>query len=200
MQPDSSFVDLMERVRRGDQDAARRIVDTFFRRLIGLARTRLEGPILQKEDPEDVVQSALASFFRRQVSDPFELTGWDSLWGLLATITLRKCGHHVEYYLARCRDVRPETAAPDDAAGEPADEPEAAWKAIARDPTPEEAAVLRDTLAQLLEGMDQRERDVVRLTLEGRSVPEISRKVGRSEYLVRKVLDRVKERWRRLTR
>jgi transposase len=48
--------------------------------------------------------------------------------------------------------------------------------------------------------MDQRERDVVHLTLEGYSVPEISRKVGRSEYLVRKVLERVKERWRRQCR
>src|SRR5262249_15935377 len=162
-QPDSSFVDLMERVRRGDQDAARRIVDTFFRRLIGLARTRLEGPSLQKEDPEDVVQSALASFFRRQVSDPFQLTTWDSLCGLLATIPLRKCGHHVEYYLAKCRDFRREAAAPDTSP----DDSTLPWQAIARDPTPSEAAVLRDTLAQLLEEMDQRERDVVHLTLEG---------------------------------
>jgi RNA polymerase sigma-70 factor (ECF subfamily) len=196
MQPDSSFADLMERVRRGDQDAARRIVDTFFRRLIGLARLRLEGPILTKEGPEDVVQSALASFFRRQASDPFELASWDSLWGLLSVITLRKCGHHVEYYLAQCRDIRREIGAADTMA----DDSTAPWQAIAREPRPEEAVALRDTLGHLLEDMDQRERNIVQQTLEGYSVPQISRKVGRSEYLVRKVLDRVKERWRRMCR
>jgi RNA polymerase sigma-70 factor, ECF subfamily len=194
MQPDSSFADLMERLRRGDEDAARRIVEAFFRRLIGLARLRLEGPILAKEGPEDVVQSALASFFRRQASDPFELTSWDSLWGLLSVITLRKCGHRIEYYLAQIRDIRREAGALDTSS----DESTAPWQAIAREPTPSEAAALRDTLGQLLKDMDERERNVVQLTLEGYSVPEISRKVGRSEYLVRKLLERIKERWRRL--
>src|SRR5262245_38926786 len=134
-QQDSSFVELLDRLRQGDQDAAGRIFETFKRRLMGLARTRLDGQILQKEDADDVVQSALASFFRRDRDKPFHLTSWDDLWSLLAVITMRKCGHRVEYYLAACRNVRRE-AAPDT----PAEESTEPWQAIARDPTADEVA------------------------------------------------------------
>lgn len=196
MQPDSSFADLMARLRQGDQEAAHRIYEAFTRRLIALARTRLDGSLRQKEDPEDIVQSALASFFRRQSSDPYELTSWESLWGLLATITLRKCGHHVEYYLAQCRDIRRETTLPETAK----EDSVTPWQALAREPTPSEAAVLRDTLERLLHDLHERERTIVLLALEGFSVAEISRQVGRSESFVRRrVLDRVRERWRRLS-
>jgi RNA polymerase sigma-70 factor (ECF subfamily) len=189
---DNSFADLMERLRAGDQDAARHIFNAYAHRLIGLARSRLDGQMLQKEGAEDVVQSALASFFRRHAVQPFDLASWDNLWSLLTLITLRKCGHRVEYYRALCRDVRRETAPPDP------DESNASFLAIARDPSPAEVAALEDVLAHLLRGLDERERQVIALALEGHSVPEISRTVGRSEYLVRLLLRRVRERWERL--
>jgi RNA polymerase sigma factor (sigma-70 family) len=195
MPTDNSFQELMERVQKGDQDAARRIVDEFFRRLIGLARTRLDGAILQKEGPEEIVNSALKSFFKRQATKPFELASWESLWGLLATITLRKCGHRVEYYLAQCRDIRRDWPQPDPPPGE---DPATPWQAIARGPTPAEAAMLRDTMSQLLGELDERDRTIVHLILDGWSVPEISEKVGRSEYLIRRVLARIRRRWQRL--
>lgn len=193
MQPDSSFVNLLERLRQGDQDAALRIFETFKRRLMGLARTRLDNQILQKEDADDVVQSALASFFRRDKVKPFNLNSWDDMWSLLAVITMRKCGHRVEYYLAACRNVRRE-ATPDT----PAEDSTEPWQAIARDPTAAEVALFEDTVRQLLRGMDDRERAIVQLVLEGYTVPEISARVGRSEYLVRKVINQVRNRWQRL--
>jgi DNA-directed RNA polymerase specialized sigma24 family protein len=48
-----------------DEQAARENFDRFARRLIGLARTRLDRRIRQKIDPEDVVQSVFRSFFTR---------------------------------------------------------------------------------------------------------------------------------------
>jgi RNA polymerase sigma factor (sigma-70 family) len=148
----------------------------------------------QKESPEDVVQSALMSFFRRQRDRPFDLCGPESLWGLLATITLRKCGHRVEYYLAACRDIRRESAAADPSL----DDSTESVLAIAREPSSAEVAAFRDLVAQLLRELSEREREIVGLRLENYSVPEISRKVGLSEYLVRKALDKVSARWERL--
>src|SRR5262245_12665176 len=193
MPPESSFAVLLDRPRQAAQEAARRIFDTFARRLIGLARSRLDGAILRKVGAEDVVQSALLSFFRRDAVKPFDLANWDNLWSLLAVITLRKCGHQVEHYRAACRAVSLEAGKPASAG----DESAASWVALARDPTPSEGAMLADTLGQLLDGLDEREASIVRLTLEGRSVAEISRTVGRSEYLVRKVVSQVKDRWQR---
>jgi RNA polymerase sigma-70 factor (ECF subfamily) len=193
MSADSSFAHLMDRLRSGDQEAARRIFEAYAHRLIGLARSRMDAMMRQKEGAEDIVQSALASFFRRDAVKPFDLSSWDSLWALLTVITLRKCGHHVEYYRAACRDVRRQAVAAQ--AGE---DSAASWLAIARDPSPDEVVALQDTMRELLRGLDEREQRVASLALEGYSVPEISRSVGRSEYLVRKVLDRIRTRWGRL--
>ncbi|MFO0845853.1 MAG: ECF-type sigma factor [Gemmataceae bacterium] len=193
MGPDDSFPDLIHRLRQGDQDAARRIFDAFVRRLMGLARGRLDRQILRKEDPEDIAASALASFFRRDKARPFDLASWDDLWSLLAVITMRKCGHRVEYYLAACRNVRRE-AAP----GCAADDSTLELRAIAREPTADEVATFEDTVRQLLTKMDDRDREVVRLVLEGFSVPEIHTRTQRSEYTIRKVIDKVRARWERL--
>jgi RNA polymerase sigma-70 factor (ECF subfamily) len=193
MSEDSSFVRLMEQLRAGDSNAERRIFEAFAHRLIGLARSRMDGMIQQKEGAEDVVQSALLSFFRRDALKPFDLSNWDNLWALLTVITLRKCGHKIEYYRAACRDVRRET--PADLGS---DDSTASWMRIAREPSPEEVAALRDTMDELLRGLDEREQRMVSLALEGYSVPEISRIVGRSEYLVRKVLGQIRSRWERL--
>src|SRR4051812_14113370 len=104
MPDEESFADLMARLRAGDQDAAARVYQHFARRLIGLARSRLDGLMRRKEDPEDVVQSVFRSFFARQAGGQFDLDDWNSLWSLLTVITLRKCGHRVEYFRAARRD------------------------------------------------------------------------------------------------
>jgi RNA polymerase sigma-70 factor (ECF subfamily) len=193
MTRDNSFDDLMDRLRLGDPEAARHVFHTFAQRLIGLARSRLDTLILRKEGAEDVVQEALLSFFRRHARHEFNLANWDSLWALLTVITLRKCGHKIEHYRALCRNVFTEAAPP-----ESSQESAHSWMMLAREPSPAEAAMLEDTLRQLLHGLDEREQRIVRLLLEGHSVPEISQKVGRSEYMVRKTCKQVRERWDRL--
>ncbi|MFO0880030.1 MAG: ECF-type sigma factor [Gemmataceae bacterium] len=193
MQPDSSFVALLERLRAGDAAAAQRIYDVFIRRLIGLASKKLDQRVLQKDGAEDVAASALKSFFLRDQQKPFaDLSSWDSLWRLLATITMRKCGHRVEYYLAAKRDVQRE------ATPNPTDESVPAFEGIARDPTPDEVATFEDTLRHLLQGLDDRERQIVQLVLEGHTIREISEQVHRSEHLIRTLLKKVRTRWERL--
>lgn len=191
--PDDSFPYWLERLRQGDEAAARRIFDLFAHRLIGLARAKLDAAILQKVGAEDVVQSALFSFFRRDAAKPFDLSSWDNLWSLLAVITLRKCGHKIDHYRAACRNVALEVGSLDLA------EVQTSVACIAREPSPAEVAMLEETLGQLLYGLDDREREVVRQTLDGRSVAEISSAVGRSEYRVRKVMNQVRQRWERMS-
>jgi RNA polymerase sigma-70 factor (ECF subfamily) len=194
MSGDSSFSRLMEQLRAGDPEASRRIFETYAHRLIGLARSRMDGMHRQKEGAEDIVQSALASFFLRHAARPFDLANWDNLWALLTVITLRKCYHHVEHYRAACRDVRRETMAQQ---GD-TDDSTASFIAIAREPSPDEVAGLCDTLGELLRGLPERDRRIVTLALDDHSIPEISRIVGRSEYLVRKVIQQIRQRWERL--
>jgi len=105
-----SFDVLLTRLQAGDPDPAAAVFGRYAHRLIALARVLLSGQLRQKVDPEDVLQSVFRTFFRRQASGEFELHDWDGMWALLSVITLRKCGHQAEHYLAMCRDLKREQA------------------------------------------------------------------------------------------
>src|SRR5262249_30127449 len=85
------------------------------------------------------------------------------------------------------RDVQRE--APWPASGE---DSAADWEAIAREPSPAEAAVLAETVEQLFRAVDEEGRRVVELSLQGYKPAEISARVGRSERTVYRLLERVK--------
>ncbi len=192
MAADSAFADLMERLRHGDEAAAGEVFERYARRLIGLARGRMNPALRRKVDPEDVMMSTFRSFFVRHAAGQFDLGDWDGVWALLTVITLRKCGHKVEHFRAARRDVRREfqpSAGDDSSAG---------WEAVAREPTPAEAAMLTETVEQVLLSVDERDRPVVELALQGCKAPEISTRLGRSERTVYRLLGRVHERLRRL--
>ena len=173
-------------------DAARALFERFTRRLIGLARGHLDTRLRHKIDPEDVVQSAYKSFFVRYGEGALAAEGWDGLWGLLTLITLRKCADRVRYHRAECRDLAREAAAP---AGEDGAEP---WReAVGREPTPEEAALLAETVEGLLRDLDGDERAVIELSLQGYSTEEISERLGRASRSVRRLRERVRRQLER---
>lgn len=187
MPEDDSFNDLMARLQSGDPDAAAEIFRRFSNRLIALARSRLDRLPRQKADPEDVVQSVFRSFFIRHANDPFDLTNWDNVWGMLTVITMRKCGHRIEYYRAARRDVAREVFQPPST-----DDSARSWQVIAREPTPMEAAMLAETVEQVMSGLKERERPVLTLSLQGYTVQEISEQIGRTERTVRRMLENIK--------
>ncbi len=61
---DEESIELLNRFRGGDDDAARELFDRYVHRLIGVARNRLSVKLARRVDPEDIVQSAYRSFFR----------------------------------------------------------------------------------------------------------------------------------------
>jgi RNA polymerase sigma-70 factor (ECF subfamily) len=193
MGADDSFDDVMARLRAGHEAAARQVFERFVRRLIRLARRQFDAALRHKVEAEDVVQSAYKSFFLRYSAGQVEVHDWDSLWGLLAVITLRKCFRRVEYHRAERRDVQREAAA---RPGEPGTEPW--WQPVARDPTPEEAIVLVETVERLMRGLDEEERPVLEMSLQGYTGPEISRQLGRAERSVRRLRERFRKQLERL--
>src|SRR4051812_41485919 len=100
-----SFAQLMIRLKEGDQAAATEVFGRYIRRLIGLASRQFDTWLRHRVDIEDVVQSAYKSFFAGQGQGRFVLGDWDSLWGLLAVITLRKCYRRRDYLRAERRDA-----------------------------------------------------------------------------------------------
>lgn len=80
----------------------------------------------------------------------------------------------------------------------PASEADSAWGGVAREPTPEEAAVLAETVEQILQGLNEKERQNFQLCLEGHSAPEISAQVSPSEHTVHWIVKRIRKRLRQV--
>jgi RNA polymerase sigma-70 factor (ECF subfamily) len=156
----------------------------FGRRLVALARRRIHGPLAHRIDPEDVVQSAFKSFFVRHRAGRVQIWNANSLWGLLTRITVRKCADRVGYHRAARRDIGREAHADADA--------EPLWQAVAdREPSPAEAAVLAETVEALFGTLDESDRPVLELCLQGYSAAEISLRLGRALRSVQRLRERV---------
>jgi RNA polymerase sigma-70 factor (ECF subfamily) len=188
-----SFTDVMDRLRAGDEAAAHVVFQRFVWKLVRLARRQFDAVLRRKVDPEDVVQSAFKSFFLRYGIGKLEVRDWDNLWGLLTIITLRKCLDRVEYHHAERRDVQREAAAKPGTVGT-----EPWWEAVAREPRPEEAVVLAETVELLLRGLEEDERPILEMSLQGYTTQEISEHLGRPERSVRRLRERVKKQLQRL--
>ena len=163
----------------------------FTRRLVALARRQLGELLRARVDPEDVVQSVYKSFLVRYGPDRLALEDAQGLWALLTRITLRKCADRARYHSAECRDAAREAVAPPDEG--------AAWpEPEGREPTPDEAAVLAETLERLLRGLGADERAILELSLQGYSAAEVGEQLGRSERSVRRVRERARARLDRM--
>jgi DNA-directed RNA polymerase specialized sigma24 family protein len=91
MSSSGSVTNLICRVKEGDAAAAQELLARYFRRLLGLARAKLQGKDLRVADEEDVVQSAFVGFFLGAERGQYtKLHDRDDLWHLLVKITVRK--------------------------------------------------------------------------------------------------------------
>lgn len=185
--------DLMMRWRDGDQQAARELFLRYAERLLALARSRLSAKLARHVDPEDVVQSAYRSFFVGARDGRYILERSGDLWRLLVAITVHKIHGQVERHTAGKRAIARELAPGDESGlfGLQA-------VALAREPTPADAAALADTLEHVLGGLESRERRMVELRLQGYRLEEIAAELQRSERTVRRVLEQVKHELHRI--
>jgi RNA polymerase sigma-70 factor (ECF subfamily) len=188
MSETGSFDELIVRLRAGEDNAAAQVYSRYANRLIALAGSRLAGAIQTKVGPEDVMQSVMRSFFVRNRAGQFEIRDWDSLWSLLVVITLRKCANKAKQFHQECRDIGREVA-PVPLPGES----QAEWDFVSRDPTPADAAMLAETVEQLMESLEPRDREILALRLQGHRTREISQQVDYADRTVRRVLSQIRE-------
>ncbi len=189
-----SFAEFLAKLHGNNDAAAQQLFGRFTHQLIAHALRHIDARLRHKVDPEDVVQSAYKSFFFRYGAGNLELVNWNSLWGLLTLITVRKCAERAAYHRAERRDAAREVSSPRGEEG-------ALWlEPLGREPTPVEAAVLSETVEQLLAGLDAEERPVLELSLQGFTTREISERLGRAERTVRLLREGVRHRLERMQR
>src|SRR3954454_10704984 len=109
--PDS-FADFLSRLEARDDAAAEELFGRFTHQLIALALRHIDAGLRHKVNPEDVVQSVYKSFFFRYGAVKLNVVNWNSLWGLLTLIAVRKCAERAAYHRAECRDAGREASPP----------------------------------------------------------------------------------------
>lgn len=91
--------ELIAKWRTGSQEAAAVLMERYRLRLIALVASRLSRGQRSSIDPEDVVQSAMGSFFRNSgpaSQSRLHIESKQSVWNLLATFARRKLSRSLE--------------------------------------------------------------------------------------------------------
>ncbi len=197
MRADASVTWWIDRLKEGDPDAAQKLWERYFRRLVGLARKKLRAAPRRAADEEDVALSAFDSFCRGAEQDRFpQLHDRLDLWQLLVLITARKALDLAQHERRQKRGggaVLDEAALPrlaDSSAQEGLEQFEAP------EPTPAFAAQVAEECRRLLERLDTPElRSVALLKVEGYSNEEIAAQVGCGLRTVERRLRLIRNIW-----
>ena len=173
----------------GDSAAVRPLWEKYFRRLVGLARTRLRDAPRRAADEEDVALSAFDSFCRHAEAGRFpDLADRDSLWRLLATFTLRKAAHHLRAANSLKRGGAAVTEAGSGGLG----------ALVSREPEPEQVAEFAEECERLLSALGDPElKRIALLRVDGYTVEEIAERIGRAPRAVKRKLGLIRGIWAR---
>jgi len=183
-QESPSGAEFVRRLQEGDPQAAEELFAQYAQRLARLAAGHLRGGLAGRLDGEDVVQSALRSFFRRCAQGEFHIDSRAQLWRLLVKITLNKARAKARHHTAGLRDAHVEVP----------DQEALLAEEAAREPGPEETAVLADHVRALLCGLPAIYGEVLHRRLEGYSVAEIASALGVSRQTVYRALELFRHR------
>jgi len=170
---------------------ANRIMQEYSSRLVAIAQDRLGRRFRSKVAAEDIVQSALKSFFRRFDDFTFNAERPDELWGLLVVITLRKVSKWKDILSAEKRDVLRERSLSLDSASGLSNH--SRFGLVSAEPSPEEVAVFHDLLNRLLSPFNERQQEMIRLRLDGLEIAEIAEATKSSKRTVSRVMASVRE-------
>ena len=184
---DDETILLVDRLRSGDSRAADELFSRYVGRLLELARGRLSAKLARRVDAEDIVQSAYRSFFVRAQQGEYAIGATGDLWKLLVAITINKVRGQAEFHSAGKRSLGAEQSM---RAGP--DLPPVELAVVTREPGPDEAALLCEMVEGLMVNMDETQRRMLELRLQGYQIEEIATEVQRSERGVRRLLDKVK--------
>jgi hypothetical protein len=103
----NDLAELLARVRQGDEDAARLLVQRYESAIRVAVRTNLSDPRLRRQfDSLDVCQSVLASFFFHLTSGAYDLSVPAQLSALLTKMAQNKVRMRAREQFRQRRDVR----------------------------------------------------------------------------------------------
>ena len=177
---DSSVTQWVAGLKAGEAEAAERLWNRYFQRLVRLARKMLGSTPRRMADEEDVAATVFRNLWQGASTGRFpELRNRENLWPLLVVLTSRRVHDLLRYQKRRSSE----------------DAPEELDHVIAKEPTPEFAAMMTENVSRLFAVLDPVQRQVAQGKLEGRENAEIARGLGCSERTVERKLQVIRRIW-----
>jgi len=185
---DDVFLELLARVRGGDNSAAAELVQRYERIVLRSVRSRLGKSMRSAMDSMDVMQSVHRSLLTGVKSQRIQLESPQQLIGLAVVMVQRKVA----------RQWRKLKQFPPIGNGAGGQGMAAALEAIASDEAaPAEMAAASDLLERLLGQLNAVDRQLVRLKLNGHSSVEAGRILGREAAFIRMRWSRLRQMLRK---
>lgn len=211
--PEGTVTRLIQKLKDGEAQAAQRLWELYFRRMVGMAREKLQGMPRRMADEEDVALSAFHSFCQGAEGGRFtQLVDRENLWPLLVSITAHKAVDLIRYHNRQKRGGTGQAAQESSFTSEnqserpssPSDKSRSGSatlefeEIISQEPTPEFAAQIADEFNTLLARLDDDTLQSVALwKLEGYRNEEIAEKLACVPRTVERKLQLIRTLWQR---
>ncbi len=174
---ESEFEHLMERVRRGDSEAARELFERYGKAIQTVVRRRLHQRLRSQFDSLDFTQEAWASFFRLSAERCTFKTP-EELMAFLTTIVQNKLSDaYQQRFPAHDRNEDKAEASALDMDKQPS-----------RQPTPSRFAILKEEWERLLHDKPPKVRKALEMLREGYSRQEIAHSLGVNPRIIQRVM------------
>jgi DNA-directed RNA polymerase specialized sigma24 family protein len=196
MLPDQSVSHWLSLLQAGDAEAAQRLWERYFRRLVGLVRVRLPGHPRRAADEEDVALSVLRCLCDGAARGRFpRLDDRDDLWRLLVTLTERKA-HNLARDERRLKRGGGAVLGAADLPGPGDSAPGGLEQVAGREPTPQFAAEVAEEYRRLLGRLgDAGLEDIAVWKMEGDTAGEIAARLGCALSTVERRLRLIRQIW-----
>jgi RNA polymerase sigma factor (sigma-70 family) len=177
---DASVTEWIAGLKAGKAEAADRLWQRYFQRLVRLARKKLGSAPRRVADEEDVAAIVFRNLWQGAESGCFpELCNRENLWPLLVVLTTRRVQDLLRYQKRR---------------GD-CDALQNLNQVIAEEPTPEFAVMMSENVSRLFALLDPVQRQVAQGKLEGLGNAEIARQLGCSQRTVERKLNVIRRTW-----
>ena len=193
MSSEESVTFWIHKLKAGSPDAAEKLWDRYFQRLVSLARKKLSGKRYAATDEEDIALNVLDSVYRGAGQGRFlRLNDRNDLWGLLVLITTRKAINLIKHENRRKRRTVRQNKTKY-RAGIAENDVEAL---LSREPSPDMVAQMADEFRSLLRSLGSLElQSVADWKMEGLTTEEIAGKLGCVPRTVERKLRSIRAIW-----
>ncbi len=171
--------ELLDRIRKGDEDAARELLVHFESHVRRVVRRRLPLILRPKFDSMDFVQSVWGEFFARLNQGELEFDSPQRLARFLAVVAQTKVTAEYRRRHGKKHDLRREVSGPNELFYIPGK---------TGDPTPSQAMIAQERIETVMNSLSDLHKKVLELRNQGFKYGEIAEQLGIDERSARRIV------------